>query len=80
MVTVENNKTGKQSTFTKEGWEQVKNNPQWKGVFKVVQPPKEPAEVTEAKARKANKPSAPATTAAPAAGAQDGENNTPPAE
>lgn len=54
MITVVNNRSGVESEMSQAHWDNIKDTPQWKGVFRVKDTPvvKEPKEVTELKTKK----------------------------
>lgn len=48
-IRVKNTTNGVESEFTEKQWADAQNNPQWAGVFTVIEQPTEPKEVTALK-------------------------------
>lgn len=48
-----NRSNGKPATFTKEQWDKIQTDPEWKHVFREVEKPETPKEVKDLEAKQA---------------------------
>lgn len=52
-IRVQHIRTGKETTFTEEQWNKIKDDPNWFGTYKEIQAPEAPPEAKAAKEKAA---------------------------